>query len=98
MPRLVFEIDEVSKFVSWLATRDLEKYDFYRTRYNEIIASPTKSTQPLVYAVIVVKDVNARKELFGYIAKNKKFVFDIESFDWDSTKMPGVERTYLENQ
>jgi hypothetical protein len=94
MPRLVFKDSE--NFIVWLKTRDLEKYDFYRTETQELVAAPVRSTQPLMYAVIKFSDMKELKITTDFLAKQHKFIFEVSFFDWDSTKMPGVEKTYLD--
>jgi hypothetical protein len=94
MPRLNF--DEVEGFIAWLKTRDLTKYDFYRTTRNEVIATPIRSTQPLMYATVEPFNEKSNRLLTDFLAKQHKFIFEISSFEWDSSKMPGVEKSYLD--
>lgn len=96
MPRLNF--NGVEEFVFWLKTRDLSKYDFYRTSEKIVIAAPSRSTQPLMYGTVQQFTEKDGKILFDFLGKNKKTIFEVEHFEWDSTKMPGVERSYLNKE
>ena len=90
MPRLTFSTAE--NFVAWLKSRDLDRYEFYRTASNDMIAVPLKSTQPQMYGKVYLSETAEEKIVTDFLAKHRKFINDVLYFEWDSTKTPGAEK------
>lgn len=81
MPRIEFA--NITESVDWIRSFVInsdKKYIAYCTKNNELILVPTKSTRPIVYALI--KNVN-RKEVTILFKNSTIPVYNIEYFEWN---------------
>ena len=90
MPRKVFgSLDEFKRWIGEVATP--ERFTFNITEEGEIIAEPTKTTRPLVYAYIRITDAKKVEEMEKMLKEAGFQVWKLKAYEWDTEKAVGVK-------
>jgi len=88
MPILEFEY--VESFKDWISDfTKPERYVFYVTSIDEIIAQPLKTSRPIVYGYMRVKP-EEMKTIMEKITKLGFKIIRLKTFNWDTERMPGL--------
>jgi len=90
MPRKVFgSLEEFKRWIAEVATPD--RFVFCITEEGEIIAEPTKTTRPLVYAYIRIADTKKVEEMEKVLREVGFQVWRLKAYEWDIEKAVGVK-------
>lgn len=90
MSRIVF--DDYAELRRWAAEFLMKgRYVMYITRDNGVVLEPTKSTPPLRYGYIQLKDAKTLTAMEKLAEENGILVFRVKDYEWDATKAPGIK-------
>ena len=86
----ILEFDSVKSYKDWISDfAKVDRYVFCLTDDNEVIAQPMKTSRPIIYGYMRVKD-EEMKTIVEAITKQGYKIIRLKTFSWDTERRPGV--------